>query len=115
MDTTLMDRLRPIGFTPAIAQSMAAIGGPGAPMRLIEVHRETVRVTDGAHEHLARPLPGLLRALLETGDALAVGDWLVGATRRAQNAVGPPANGPIHASRATQFIGRTPTARDQRR
>ena len=43
---------------------------------MIEVHRETVRVTDGAHEHLARPLPGLLRSLADTGDALTVGDWL---------------------------------------
>ena len=49
MDTTLMDRLRPIGFTPAVAQAMAALSAlgetPGTPMRLIEAHRETVRVT----------------------------------------------------------------------
>ncbi len=45
-------------------------------MRLIEVHRETVRVTDGASEHSARPLPGLLRSLADTDDALTVGDWL---------------------------------------
>ncbi len=76
MDMTLMDRLRPIGFTPAVAQAMATLGTPGMPMRLIEVHRETVRVTDGATEHSARPLPGLLRSLADTGDALTVGDWV---------------------------------------
>ena len=80
MDMTLMDRLRPIGFTPAVAQAMASLGAPGdtpgAPMRLIEVHRETARVTDGASEHSARPLPELLRSLADTGDALTVGDWV---------------------------------------
>ena len=80
MDMALMDRLRPIGFTPAVAQAMVLLGATvdasGAPMRLIEVHRETMRVTDGANEHLARPLPALLRALAETRDALTVGDWL---------------------------------------
>ena len=76
MDMTLMDRLRPIGFTPAVAQAMAGLAKPGMPMRLIEPHRETVRVTDGIAEHLARPLPGLLRSLADAGEALAVGDWL---------------------------------------
>ncbi len=77
MDMTLMDRLRPIGFTPVVAQAMAALGDmPGTPMRLIEAHRETVRVTDGVDERSARPLPGLLRSLMDAGDALTVGDWL---------------------------------------
>ena len=80
MDTTTLDRLRPIGFTPAVAQAIGTLGPlgetPGAPMRLIEAHRETVRVTDGVDEHTARPLPSLLRALAEAGDALTVGDWL---------------------------------------
>jgi len=75
-----MDRLRPIGFTPAVAQAMGAFNAlgdvPGSPMRLIEAHRETVRVTDGVDEHSARPLPGLLRSLVDAGDALTVGDWL---------------------------------------
>ena len=75
-----MDRLRPIGFTPAVAQAMAALAAHGdtpvMPMRLIEAHRETVRVTDGGDEHSARPLPGLLRWLADAGEALTVGDWL---------------------------------------
>jgi len=75
-----MERLQPIGFTPAAGQALAALDAPGeppgSPMRLIEVHRETVRVTDGVDEHSARPLPSLLRGLTEAGDALTVGDWL---------------------------------------
>ena len=85
MDTTLMDRLRPIGFTPAVAQAMATLGVPGTPMRLVEVHRETARVTDGAKEHSARPMPALLRMLADTGEALTVGDWLL-----VQNDAGTP-------------------------
>ena len=77
MDMTLMDRLRPIGFTPAVAQAMATLGASGMPMRLIEVHRETVRVTDGANEYSARPMPALLRMLADAGEALTVGDWLL--------------------------------------
>ena len=76
MDMALMDRLQPIGFTPAVAQAMATLGASGTPMRLIEVHRETVRVTDGATEHSARPLPALLHSLADTGDTLTVGDWV---------------------------------------
>ncbi|MGZ9075242.1 MAG: ribosome small subunit-dependent GTPase A [Burkholderiaceae bacterium] len=80
MDITLLDRLRPIGLTPAVAQAIAALGmldeTPGTPMRLIEAHRKTVRVTDGVDERSARPLPSLLRSLAEAGDALTVGDWL---------------------------------------
>jgi len=80
MNTILMDRLRPIGFTPAVAQAIVALSTPdetpGTPMRLIEAHRETVRVHDGVNELSARPLPGLQRSLSEAGDALSVGDWL---------------------------------------
>lgn len=77
MDISLMNRLRPIGFTPAVAQAMMALSDtPGAPMRLLEVHRETVRAADGIGECLARPLPGLQRRLADAGDALTVGDWV---------------------------------------
>lgn len=72
-----MHRLRPIGFTPAIAQALAAGDTDGTPMRLLEVHRETVRATNGVDEHSARPLPSLQRALIDAGDALTVGDWIL--------------------------------------
>lgn len=78
MDTSSMDRLRPIGFTPAVAQAMTALrNASGSPMRVFEVHRETVRAADGVDEHSARLLPGLQRALVDAGDALAVGDWVL--------------------------------------
>ena len=69
------ERLRSIGMTPAILQHIQpeldrepADGGPpdAEPvqlMRLTEVHRETVRLHDGRHEHSARVLPRLLRTL----------------------------------------------------
>ena len=46
-------------------------------MRLTEVHRETVRLHDGEHEHSARCLPRLTRALADDDTALAVGDWVL--------------------------------------
>lgn len=70
-----MDRLRPIGLTPAVAQALAACDAAGTPMRLLEVHRETVRATDGVDEHSARSLPSLQRTLGDAGNALTVGDW----------------------------------------
>ena len=77
MDTNAINRLRPIGFTPAIAQAVAALDdASGEPMRLIEVHRETVCVIDGFDEHTVRPLPQLQRTL-DAGDALTVGDWVL--------------------------------------
>ncbi len=89
------DRLRGLGLTPALAQRAAALADadeaaapatPAAPaalaprlMRLIEVHRETVRLHDGAQEHGARVLPRLMRALDAEGAAPAVGDWVLAA------------------------------------
>lgn len=75
--------LRSIGLTPALAQGIAqqlAIqddtpAQPLRPVRLIEVHRETVRVHDGQGDLAVRPHPQLLRRLADEGDALAVGDW----------------------------------------
>jgi ribosome biogenesis GTPase len=84
-----VERLRPIGMTPAIQRHIqpeidkltAAAGQPEAAplqlMRLAEVHRETVRLHDGQHEHGARMLPRLARTLADAGTGLAVGDWLL--------------------------------------
>lgn len=78
MDSNWMHRLRPIGLTPAMAQGFTALGdAPGQPMRVLEVHRETVRVTDGLQEHSARASPGLQRSLTESAQALTVGDWVL--------------------------------------
>ena len=43
--------------------------------RVIEVHRETLRVHTGSSELVARVLPRLSRALADQETALAVGDW----------------------------------------
>ena len=48
-------------------------------LRVGEVHRESVRLHDGSGTHSARPLPRLVRSLLEEGSALAVGDWVLAA------------------------------------
>ena len=79
------ESLRVLGLTPALAQSATNVAEPDDPlsvddlrlMRLTEVHRETVCVHDGEHEHGVRVLPRLLRELLDAGTALAVGDWVL--------------------------------------
>ena len=79
------ERLRALGLTPALAQAATHAADPDDPlsvddlllMRLTEVHRETVRVHDGEHEHGVRVLPRLLRELSADDTALAVGDWVL--------------------------------------
>jgi ribosome biogenesis GTPase / thiamine phosphate phosphatase len=83
------ERLRTLGLTPALAHHAAATfaeceAGEAAPaplqlLRLTEVHRETVHVHDGIHEHSARALPRLMRMLADDESALAVGDWVLAA------------------------------------
>jgi len=80
------ERLRTLGLTPALANRAAVAAESEDPlaalqlMRLTEVHRETVRVTDGMHDLSARVLPRLMRALSDDATALAVGDWVLAAT-----------------------------------
>ena len=73
------DRLRPIGLSLAMARAIAFVREEvsGAPLRVTEVHRETLRVHDGLAEFGSRVLPRLLRSLADDGDALAVGDWVL--------------------------------------
>ncbi len=65
------DRLRPIGLTPPVMQALAALDAPGTPMRVVEVHRETVIVANGDGEFPAKVVPALRREA-----SLAVGDWV---------------------------------------
>ncbi|HUG22464.1 ribosome small subunit-dependent GTPase A [Piscinibacter sp.] len=78
------EQLRRIGLTPAMAQHLAmhtaAQDGSQTLMRLVEVHRETLRLHDGQVEHSARALPRLTRELDERDTALAVGDWVFAGT-----------------------------------
>lgn len=73
MELDAWDRLRPIGYSQAVAQALAALGAAGEAVRVTEVHRDGVRVSDGAADHSARVLPALRRA----EPVLAVGDWVL--------------------------------------
>jgi len=73
------DRLRPIGLSAAMAQAIAISRqtASGAPLRVTEVHRETVHATDGVAEFTLRVMPRLHRSLAGEAQSLAVGDWLL--------------------------------------
>lgn len=73
------DRLRPIGLSLGVARAIALAReqASGVPLRVTEVHRETLRVHDGTADFVTRVLPRLQRSLSEQGDALAVGDWVL--------------------------------------
>ncbi len=73
------DRLRPIGLSLAMARAIALVREDvsGAPLRVTEVHRETLRVHDGVAEFTSRVMPRLQRGLADDGETLAVGDWLL--------------------------------------
>lgn len=62
----------------ALASAPATV--PGDPplrlARLVEVHRETLRVHDGRALRTARPWPALRARLQVAQDALVVGDWV---------------------------------------
>jgi len=78
------ETLRHVGLTPAMTQHLnlqsLPEGGPFTLMRLSEVHRETLRLHDGAAERSARTLPRLQRELADADTALAVGDWVLART-----------------------------------
>jgi ribosome biogenesis GTPase len=75
--------LSPLGLTAALAARAAGLPVPEGMhpqlLRVTEVHRESVRLRGGHAECSARPLPSLVRSLLEEGTALAVGDWVLAA------------------------------------
>lgn len=73
--------LHTLGLTTAVAQRAAALwddGHAGTRLaRVVEVHRDGVRVHDGETEASAGVPARLARLLGDDGDALAVGDWLL--------------------------------------
>jgi len=79
------ERLRTLGLSPALAQrafTSCAAADPVAALglrlfRLVQVHRETVRLHDGVSELSARVMPRLARRLADEGTSLAVGDWVL--------------------------------------
>lgn len=80
------ERLRTLGLTPALANSAATVAASADDsstlelLRLTEVHRDAMRLHDGADELTARVLPRLTRTLADEGAMLAVGDWVLAAT-----------------------------------
>ncbi len=73
-----LEALRRIGLTLAIAQELIQLlqqQPQHRPVRVTEVHRETVRLDDGVQEFAARRMPRLARGLADKNDAVAVGDW----------------------------------------
>ena len=80
IETTLLQKLRGIGFAPSLLQSLAqAQAGKteAMPQRVIEVQREGLTLHDGEREHPARLLPALRADLAAQSDAIACGDWVL--------------------------------------
>ena len=79
------DALAALGMSPALAERVVRMetdadpAGQGTPRlaRVVEVHRESVVVDDGAGALCARASPRLLRTMQDEGDALAAGDWVL--------------------------------------
>ncbi|MDQ6685542.1 MAG: ribosome small subunit-dependent GTPase A [Pseudomonadota bacterium] len=77
--------LRGIGLTVDLADSARSLHEddlddvcvPTRLHRVAAVHRETLQLHDGFAEFTARVLPRLTRILLDAGDAIAVGDWVL--------------------------------------
>lgn len=82
IDPSIVERLSPIGLTPALMQHLLQHGlgpepGSTALMRVTEVQREGLALHDGLQEQPARQLPALRALLAEQADAVAVGDWVL--------------------------------------
>ncbi len=82
LDPARLDRLRRIGLTQPLLQTLSEIPQADEPQwlrRVIEVQRDHVRLHDGDDDVPARALPRLLKELDAAADALAVGDWVLAA------------------------------------
>jgi ribosome biogenesis GTPase len=77
-----VERLRSMGLAAPHAAALmqlpaASAAEPCAAMRVVAVHRDSLRLHDGVQEIAARAMPWLLRVLAEADDGLAVGDWVL--------------------------------------
>jgi ribosome biogenesis GTPase len=78
MSLSRLESLRGIGLSLPIAQTLIQLleAQPGAqPVRVTEVHRETLWLDDGLQLLAARRSTRLARGLADNDDAIAVGDW----------------------------------------
>lgn len=74
---SLLDRLGPIGWRASLFQQLPDLTDKARVVRVTEVHRETLKLHDGASELGARALPRLLRGHEAFSRSIAVGDWAV--------------------------------------
>lgn len=76
-----IDDFKTVGMTPGLALHLHSQPLEpqvnGALARITAIHRETLSVHDGQHEHSARAQPRLQREMLDLQTALAVGDWVL--------------------------------------
>lgn len=88
---TDLERLQTIGWHPGLEPALRdALVQPAldstrtrlALLRLVEIHRDGLRLHDGRAMHAARAAPRLLRELAGQGAELAVGDWVLAAAER---------------------------------
>ena len=74
-------RLHRVGLTATLgARAVDIASGSDVPLelwRITAIHRETLQIHDGEAERAARVWPRLARAIVGTGRALAVGDWVL--------------------------------------
>ncbi len=80
IDSTCFDVLQRIGLKPSLIHAaLLATRFDGAEqlVRISRVERDQLAVHDGHAEFPARALPALLTQLLDQGDSLAVGDWVL--------------------------------------
>jgi ribosome biogenesis GTPase len=79
MTSEIHDRLRRIGYSNLVGQNLAQLPTTGSAMRVLEVHRDSAVLHDGAEEHRAQMRPSLARELDTLDSHLAVGDWVLAA------------------------------------
>jgi ribosome biogenesis GTPase len=75
------EKLRAIGFTPALAPQLGEVArqAPAGSrlMRVVETQRDWFRLHDGEAEYLARCLPTLANELREQAAGVTIGDWVL--------------------------------------
>jgi ribosome biogenesis GTPase len=79
-EPTVLARLRGIGLTSTLIHQLSSsdhIDTDTTLMRVCEVQRAGLTLHDGANIWPARLLPALRAKLAETGQAIAVGDWVL--------------------------------------
>ena len=90
IDSSAIERLRPIGLTPALIQQLASTAADKEDtataivlLRVTEVQREGLTLHDGVQRTRGPPAARAARRAWRDGDAIAVGDWVLADAQRA--------------------------------